>query len=267
MMAPAYGAVPDEASFGGTPNPVLTIPGARPIQRRALSATENDRMTGETGQLQQLTDEQVSARLAAYNMGGSLERDIQLLRETAADILAEEVLHQRRDAELCGDRGARRLADARRRCNARARRERRRCRKAAPAPRRHRRPAGRSRRRRRLRHDADRGGEALPGRATACPRPARSARRRSRRSTCRSASGIRQLAASLDRLHGMGFTFGQRYVVVNIPAAVAEAVEDGKVTRRYVDGGRQGRPAVADADHAASPRSISIRPGRCRCRS
>jgi murein L,D-transpeptidase YcbB/YkuD len=32
----------------------------------------------------------------------------------------------------------------------------------------------------------------------------------------------------------MNFTFGQRYVVVNIPAAVAEAVEDGKVARRYV---------------------------------
>ncbi len=45
---------------------------------------------------------------------------------------------------------------------------------------------------------------------------------------------IRQLAASLDRLHGMGFTFGQRYVVVNIAAAVAEAVEGGKVARRYV---------------------------------
>jgi murein L,D-transpeptidase YcbB/YkuD len=45
---------------------------------------------------------------------------------------------------------------------------------------------------------------------------------------------LRQLAASLDRLNGMGFTFGQRYVVVNIPAAVAEAVEDGKVARRYV---------------------------------
>jgi murein L,D-transpeptidase YcbB/YkuD len=47
-------------------------------------------------------------------------------------------------------------------------------------------------------------------------------------------SRIRQLAASLDRLQGMGFTFGQRYVVVNIPAAVAEAVEDGRVARRYV---------------------------------
>lgn len=45
---------------------------------------------------------------------------------------------------------------------------------------------------------------------------------------------IRQLAASLDRLQGMGFNFGQRYVVVNIPAAVAEAVESGKVARRYV---------------------------------
>src|SRR5258705_184282 len=45
---------------------------------------------------------------------------------------------------------------------------------------------------------------------------------------------IRQLAASLDRLYGMNFTFGQRYVVVNIPAAVAEAVENGKVARRYV---------------------------------
>ena len=45
---------------------------------------------------------------------------------------------------------------------------------------------------------------------------------------------LRQLSASMDRLNGMGFTFGQRYVVVNIPAAVAEAVEDSKVTRRYV---------------------------------
>ena len=55
---------------------------------------------------------------------------------------------------------------------------------------------------------------------------------------------IRQLAASLDRLHGMGFTFGQRYVVVNIPAAVAEAVEDGKVARRYVTVvGKADRPS------------------------
>ena len=51
-------------------------------------------MSGDTGQLQRLTDEQVSARLAAYNAGGSLDRDVQLLRETIADLLAEEVLAQ-----------------------------------------------------------------------------------------------------------------------------------------------------------------------------
>ena len=49
-------------------------------------------MGGETGQLQRLTDAQVSARLAAYNAGGSLQRDIDLLRENATDIIAAEVL-------------------------------------------------------------------------------------------------------------------------------------------------------------------------------
>jgi L,D-transpeptidase YcbB len=44
---------------------------------------------------------------------------------------------------------------------------------------------------------------------------------------------IRQLEASLERLDNMNFSFGQRYVVVNIPAAFAEAVEDDKVVRRY----------------------------------
>jgi methyl-accepting chemotaxis protein len=48
-------------------------------------------MTGETGQLQRLTDEQVKARLAAYNPGGALDADIELLRENAHDIIAEEV--------------------------------------------------------------------------------------------------------------------------------------------------------------------------------
>ena len=51
-------------------------------------------MTGETGQLQQLTDEQVNARLAAYNRDGSLDRDIQLLREAITDLLAEEIVAQ-----------------------------------------------------------------------------------------------------------------------------------------------------------------------------
>jgi L,D-transpeptidase YcbB len=44
---------------------------------------------------------------------------------------------------------------------------------------------------------------------------------------------IKQLEASLERLESMNFTFGQRYVVVNIPATFAEAVEDDKVVRRY----------------------------------
>jgi murein L,D-transpeptidase YcbB/YkuD len=44
---------------------------------------------------------------------------------------------------------------------------------------------------------------------------------------------IRQLEASLERLANMSFPFGQRYVVVNIPATFAEAVEDDKVVRRY----------------------------------
>ena len=50
-------------------------------------------MSGQTGQLQRLTDEQVSARLAAYNGDGSLDGDIQLLRDTCADLIAEEVLN------------------------------------------------------------------------------------------------------------------------------------------------------------------------------
>jgi len=49
-------------------------------------------MGAETGQLQRLTDEQVSARLAAYNPGGSLDRDLVLLRDNAADLIATEVL-------------------------------------------------------------------------------------------------------------------------------------------------------------------------------
>ena len=44
---------------------------------------------------------------------------------------------------------------------------------------------------------------------------------------------IKQLEASLERLGNMNFPFGQRYVVVNIPATFAEAVEDDRVVRRY----------------------------------
>jgi len=44
---------------------------------------------------------------------------------------------------------------------------------------------------------------------------------------------IRQLEASLERVDHMNFQFGRRYVVVNLPAAFAEAVENDVVVRRY----------------------------------
>jgi L,D-transpeptidase YcbB len=44
---------------------------------------------------------------------------------------------------------------------------------------------------------------------------------------------IKQLEASLERLDNMSFAFGPRYVVVNLPAAFAEAVENDHVVRRY----------------------------------
>jgi L,D-transpeptidase YcbB len=44
---------------------------------------------------------------------------------------------------------------------------------------------------------------------------------------------IKQLEASLERLDNMNFSFGPRYVVVNLPAAFAEAVENDAVVRRY----------------------------------
>ncbi len=44
---------------------------------------------------------------------------------------------------------------------------------------------------------------------------------------------IRQLEASLERIQSMNFQFGPRYVVVNLPATFAEAVENDTVVRRY----------------------------------
>jgi murein L,D-transpeptidase YcbB/YkuD len=45
---------------------------------------------------------------------------------------------------------------------------------------------------------------------------------------------LRSLQASLDRLVGMNFLFAQRYVVVNLPSTLVEAVTDGQVERRHV---------------------------------
>ncbi len=61
---------------------------------------------------------------------------------------------------------------------------------------------------------------------------------------------LRQLAASLDRLALMDFQFGQRYVVVNLPAAFAETVEGDKVARRYVVVvGKPDRPSPTLTTH------------------
>ncbi|MGL5362830.1 MAG: L,D-transpeptidase family protein [Bosea sp. (in: a-proteobacteria)] len=45
---------------------------------------------------------------------------------------------------------------------------------------------------------------------------------------------LNQLTASLERLKGNGFQFASRYVVVNIPGASVEAVENGEVVQRHV---------------------------------
>ena len=48
-------------------------------------------MSGETAQLQRLTDEQVSARLKAYNPGGKLERDWTLFRDHMLGLVIAEI--------------------------------------------------------------------------------------------------------------------------------------------------------------------------------
>lgn len=55
---------------------------------------------------------------------------------------------------------------------------------------------------------------------------------------------LNQLTATLERLKGNGFSFTDRYVVVNIPGASAEAVEKGVVQRRHLAVvGRPDRPS------------------------
>ena len=44
---------------------------------------------------------------------------------------------------------------------------------------------------------------------------------------------FRQLASSAQRLAGIEFPFGPRYIVVNIPSTSVEAVDNDRVTRRY----------------------------------
>jgi murein L,D-transpeptidase YcbB/YkuD len=53
---------------------------------------------------------------------------------------------------------------------------------------------------------------------------------------------FRQLASSAQRLAGVEFEFGRRYVVVNIPSAAVDAVENDRVVRRYT-------AIVGDVEH------------------
>ncbi len=53
-----------------------------------------------------------------------------------------------------------------------------------------------------------------------------------------------ELASSAQRLAGRNFAFGDRYVVVNLPSASVEAVENGQVVHRYV-------AIVGGAEHAS----------------
>ena len=48
------------------------------------------------------------------------------------------------------------------------------------------------------------------------------------------ATRFKQLASSAQRLAGINFSFGERYVVVNLPSTSVEAVENGHVAHRYV---------------------------------
>jgi murein L,D-transpeptidase YcbB/YkuD len=48
------------------------------------------------------------------------------------------------------------------------------------------------------------------------------------------ATRFKQLASSAQRLAGVNFAFGDRYVVVNLPALSVEAIENGRVAHRYV---------------------------------
>ena len=55
---------------------------------------------------------------------------------------------------------------------------------------------------------------------------------------------LKQLKASIERLQNNAFKFQSRYVVVNIPGAVVEAISNGKVERRHLAVvGRKERPS------------------------
>ncbi len=72
------------------------------------------------------------------------------------------------------------------------------------------------------------------------------------------ATRFRQLASSAQRLAGVDFPFGQRYVVVNIPSTAVDAVDNNRVVHRYT-------AIVGDVEHhspevAAKIVAVNINP-------
>jgi len=67
-----------------------------------------------------------------------------------------------------------------------------------------------------------------------------------------------QLLASAKRLRAVKFNFGPRYVVVNIPSANVEAIEAGKVVRRYI--AVVGKPDHPSPTVEAKITSINLNP-------
>ncbi len=62
---------------------------------------------------------------------------------------------------------------------------------------------------------------------------------------------FKQLASSAQRLAGLKFGFGDKYVVVNIPSTAVDAIENGRVVHRYV-------AIVGDPEHHSPEVSARI---------
>jgi L,D-transpeptidase YcbB len=69
---------------------------------------------------------------------------------------------------------------------------------------------------------------------------------------------FRELASSADRLAGVNFEFGDRYVVVNLPSTSVEAVENGRVVHRYV--AIVGDPEHPSPEIAAHIQVVNLNP-------
>jgi murein L,D-transpeptidase YcbB/YkuD len=69
---------------------------------------------------------------------------------------------------------------------------------------------------------------------------------------------LNQLTATLERLKSNGFTFASRYVVVNIPGASVEAVENGVVQRKHL--AVVGKPSRPSPVLQANITSVNLNP-------